>query len=271
MMNDECVCHSSFIVHNSSFIIQHSSLTMRPSVPDVNITDPQDAEYAAYRPLAVQAVVGLLFGLSAPLALLDPAFWLAPVIGLFFCTWALRRIKRGEAAPTGRKLAWAGLALSLLFLVAAPTDWLVYRRIVRNEAQQFSMLWFRYLTHGAPQKAHQLTVPPQSRQPLGENLWSFYGKNARMRKTLEGYVELPLVRTLLALGPRAMVRFYETAGQSHGGNDDVVESVFAVTYEDEGEKKSFFVNVQAYRTELADGSAGWRILNAGGGVKPEGW
>ena len=43
-----------------------------PSVPDVHITDPQDAELAAYRALAGQAVLGLIFGLLAPLALVDP-------------------------------------------------------------------------------------------------------------------------------------------------------------------------------------------------------
>ena len=32
---------------------------MRPSVPDVHITDPQDAELAEYRALAGQAVLGL--------------------------------------------------------------------------------------------------------------------------------------------------------------------------------------------------------------------
>jgi hypothetical protein len=244
---------------------------MRPSVPDVHITDSQDAEFAAYRSVAVQAVVGFVFGLLAPLTLLWPVFLIAAVIGLFFSCWALRRIKRDPTALTGRKLAWAGLAISLLFLVAAPTDWLVYRRIVCNEARQFSTLWFRYVTHGQPQKAHQLTVPPQMRQPLGENLWAYYRSNARSRKGLEGYVQSPLVRTLLALGPRAMVRFYETAGQTHDGNDDFVESVFAVTYEEEGEKKSFFVTVQAMRTRLADGSAEWRILQAGGGARPQGW
>ncbi len=173
---------------------------------------------------------------------------------------------------TGQKLAWAGLSLSLLFVVAAPTDWLVHRQMVRQEARQFSDLWFHYLATGEPQKAHQLTVPPQTRQPLGENLWNFYRNNPKARKGLEGYVQTPLVRTLLALGTsRARVRFYETASQAHDGNDDLVELVYAVTYEEEGEKKSFFVGVQAYRTKLPDGSAGWRILQAGGGAKPEGW
>jgi hypothetical protein len=263
-MNDESACHSPFVTHHSSFI-------MRPSVPDVHITDSQDAELAAYRSVAVQAVVGFVFALLAPLALLWPVCLIAAVIGLFFSYWALRRIRRDPTALTGRKLAWTGLAFSLLFVVAVPTDWLVYRRIVRNEARQFSTLWFRYLTHNEPQKAHQLTVSPQMRQPLGENLWAYYRSNARARKGLEGYVQSPLVRTLLALGPRAMVRFYETAGQTQvRGCDDLVESVFAVTYEDEGEKKSFFVSVQALRTTLPDGSADWQVLQAGGGGKPEG-
>jgi len=244
---------------------------MRPSVPDVHITDRQDAEFAAYRALTVQAVAGLIFGLLAPLALLAPVFWAMPALGVFFSGWALRRIKRDPTALTGRKLAWAGLSLSLLFAAAAPADWLVYRRIVRDEARQFSALWFRYLTHDEPQKAHQLTVPPQSRQPLDDHLWAFYRNAPRSRQALEGYVKSPLVRTLLALGPRAVVRFYETAGQSHDDNNDLVELFYAVTYEEEGETKSFFVAVQALRMKLADDSAGWRIVQAGGGAKPPGW
>jgi hypothetical protein len=48
---------------------------MRPSVPDIHITDSQDAEFAAYRALPSQAVVGLLLGLLSPVAWLDPFFW----------------------------------------------------------------------------------------------------------------------------------------------------------------------------------------------------
>ena len=55
-----------------------------------------------------------------------------------------------------------------------------------------------------------------------------------------------------------MVRFYETVDQSHDDNDDVVELLYAVTYEEEGERKSFFVDVEALRMKLADGSADWR-------------
>jgi hypothetical protein len=244
---------------------------MRPSVPDVHITDAQDAEFAAYRPLAAQAVVGLIFGLLAPLALIDPVLWATPALGVFFSFWALRRINRDATAMTGRKLAWVGLSLSLLFAAAAPADWLVYRHVIHNEARQFSETWFRYLTHDEPQKAHQLTMPPQVREPLNDELWAFYSNAPRSRQALEAYVNSPLVRTLLALRSRAVVRFYETVGQAHGDNEDAVGLIYAVTYEEEGEKKSFFVAVETQRTGLADGTAGWRMVQAKGGIRPEGW
>ena len=244
---------------------------MRPSVPDVHITDSQDAEFATYRAFATQSVVGLIFGLLSPLSFLAHAFWFVPFVGVFFGGWALRRIKNNPEALTGRKLAWAGLSLSLLFAVAAPTDWLVYSHVVRNEARQVSLSWLQYLTHDEPLKSHQLTLSPDGRRPPDENLSDYYRNNPRSRKAIEGYIQSPRVRTMLALGPRAVVRFYDTVEQVHDENEDLVKMIFAVTYEDEGEKKSFFVYVQAYRKKRPDGRADWQIFPAGAGARPEDW
>ncbi len=246
---------------------------MRPSVPDIHITDSQDAEFAEYRALPGQAVVGLIFGLLSPLALVSPMLWIVPVVGVFFGGWALRRIQKHPAEYTGRTLAWAGLSFSLLLAAAAPTDWLVFRRMVRDEARQFSAQWFHYLADDrpAPEKAFQLTLPPQSRQPLGGSLWGYYRGTPKQRQALEGYVQTPLVRTLLALGPKAVVRFYDTIGQAHDDNEDFVEQCYAVTYEEGGELKSFFVGVQMQRTKVSDGASDWRVVQAAGGVKPQGW
>ena len=156
-------------------------------------------------------------------------------------------------------------------MAAAPTDWLVHRWRVRNEAGEFAALWFRFLTEDEPQKAYQLTLPPAARQPLDYRLWAVYRDTPHLRQGLENYVKVPLVRTLLALGPKARVRFYQTAGQTGADQEDTVEQIYAVTYEEEGEQKSFLVAVQMARTKLADGTAGWRIARADGGVKPEGW
>jgi hypothetical protein len=244
---------------------------MRPSVPDVHITDAKDEELAAYRALAGQSVLGLIFGLLAPTVLIDPLPWaLFPAAGLVLSFWALRRIKKDDSL-TGRKMALTGLLLSLVFVVAAPADWWEYRRIVRAEARQFSTLWFRLLRDDEPQKAYQLTLGLQSRHPLDDRLWAFYRSDAKLREQLEDYVKSPLVRTLLALGPKAEVRFYETSGQTHENVEDMVEQLYAVTYEEEGEKKSFFVVVRMVRQKLVTGEATWRILDANGPVRTMDW
>ncbi len=244
---------------------------MRPTVPDVRITDPQDGDVAAYRALAPQAVVGLIFGLLAPLALIDPLLWTLPALGTFFSFWGLRRIRNRAGELVGRKFAGAGLVLSLLFLTAAPADLLSYRWMIGNEARQFSALWFRYLTQEEPQKAWQLYLAPQSRRPLDDRLWQFYRNSAQQRENLQKFVNLPVTRTLLALGPRAQVRFYQTAGADREDDNDLVNQYYAVTYEEQGERKSFFVLVRMKRQKLSSGQAGWCILAVEGGVRPEGW
>jgi hypothetical protein len=245
---------------------------MRPSVPDVHITDPLDADLAAYRALAPQAVVGLIFGLLAPLAMIDPLLWVLPAVGTVVSFWGLRRIWNCGGELLGRKLAWAGLVLSLLFLAAAPADLFTYRRMIGNEARQFSALWFRCLARQEPQKAWQLHLSPQIRQPLDDRLWQFYRNSARQRNNLQAFVKLPLTRTLLALGPNAEARFYQTAGVGRDDdNDDVVDQYYAVTYEEQGERKSFFVLVRMTRYDLGKGQAGWSIVQTEGGVRPKGW
>jgi hypothetical protein len=236
---------------------------MRPSVPDVHITDSQDAEFAAYRALATQAVAGLILTLLSPLAFIDPVLWVVPLFAVFFSGWALRRIKRDPSALTGGKLAWIGLFISLVIAAAAPTTWLVYRSTIRSEARQFTSLWLQAIMHDEPQIAHQLTLPLPSRCPANGDLWRYYRDAPKLRRKLEGYVQTPLVRTLLALGPRAVVRFYETASQTQQDDNDLVEQVYAVTYEEEGEKRSLLVVVQALRTSFDDGTANWAILSTG--------
>jgi hypothetical protein len=244
---------------------------MRPGVPDVHITDAEDAQLAAYRPLAGQAVLGLIGGLLAPLAMIDPLMWAVPVFGLVFSWWALRRIRRYAPAMAGRGMALCGLFLSVLFLATASSEWLAYRAIVRREARQFAPLWFRYLAQDEPQKAHQLTMPPAFRQPLDDRLWAAYRKSDDLREGLQSFVGNPLVKTLLALGPKAQVRFYRSAGQARDRNNDLIDLTYAVTYEEEGEKKSFFVSVQMMRIKMPAGGADWRILKTEGGVRPAGW
>ncbi|MBN1394520.1 MAG: hypothetical protein JW959_05820 [Pirellulales bacterium] len=243
---------------------------MRPNVPDVHISDQRDAALASYRAVPGQAVAGLIFGLLSPLALLDPLFWIVPALGAFFSCWAVRRIKGDAASLAGRGLATAGLAVSLLFAAAAPTEWLVYRGWMRGEARQCAELWFRCIRDEAPHKAHQLAVPPRQRQPFDDRLWDFYRNNPRSREALKGYTSNPAVRALLALGPRANTRFYDTTEQVRADDLDLVEQLYAVTYDEEGERKSFFVSVRVARPKTPGEKTGWFVLGVEGGMLPEG-
>ena len=130
--------------------------------------------------------------------------------------------------------------------------------MIRSEARQFSALWFRYLSQEEPQKAFQLYQSPQFRQPLDDRLWDYYRHTPQQRDALNKFVKLPVVRTLLALGPKAQVRFYQTGGEGREDDNDWVDQYYAATYEEQGERKSFFVLVHMSRQKLGNGQAGWR-------------
>ena len=158
---------------------------------------------ARYHPLSSLAVAGLVLGLLSALAVLGPLLWIIPAAGAVTSGVALWRIGRPTVLMAGRRLAQCGLLLSIMFGTMVQADALVYRFLVRREARQFAATWFGYLLARPPQpqKAYQLTLPPRARQPLDEQLGGFYRRNPHQRQSLDDYLQTPLVRKLLALGP----------------------------------------------------------------------
>ena len=234
------------------------------------MTERQDADIAEYRAVSTAAIVGLIVGLLGPLALSHPLLWTLPAVGAAICLTALVRIAQQTPTLLGRKAALIGLALSILFAAAGPTHWLVYRRLVRQEASQFGLKWFSLLAERQPHKAHQLTSRAEYRQPFDDTLWEYYGQDSTMRLELTEYVNQPLVRTLLALGPKAEVRYYGIDSQRRANNADEVEAIYAVTYEDDG-KKTFFVLLKMHRFVNRRGQAAWRVAVGKGGYRPAGF
>lgn len=235
------------------------------------LSDAPDADIARYHALSVLAVAGLVLGLASPSAVLDPLLWAAPICGAIVSTAALWRIAQNSFL-TGRGLALGGLWLSVVFAAAGPSDWLVHRRLLRNEARQFAAVWFRDLQRGQPQKAYQLTLPPAQRQPRNDALWDVYRNNPRWRKELRLYVQAPLQRTLLALGPKATARYWGCGGQVAADGAEMVELVYAITYDDPPGKKTFFANLGLERLRLENGQADWRLIHAeAANAAPPGW
>lgn len=229
---------------------------MDPSRPPTSA--PVEGELDQYRSLSPHALVGLVLGLLSGLALLDPIAWVLPVLGLVVSLVALRRIRRDEAGLAGRGLARAGLVLSLLLAVAAPTDWFLYRYLVGREAVRFAGYWFELLGEGQVHKAFLLTVDPKSRLPLDVSLPEICRRASYLCDELEGYRKDRLVVKLESLGRRAVVRFCRIDGQETAGDRDYIRPVYAVTSQRDGRSETFFVALKMERLRLR-GAEGWRL------------
>lgn len=225
-------------------------------------------DLAEYRSLSVHAVLGLALGLASPVALLDPLLWVLPIVGLAVSLVALRRIARDGQMLAGRKLAWAGVVLSLVFAVAGPSDWVVYRELVGREAVAFARPWFQSFGEGQTHKAFLLTVEPQFRLPLDVSLPEMCRRAADLCTELDGYRKDPAVKALEGLGTATTARFLRIDEQAASSDRDFVRPVFEVTADRNGHRQTLHValNMERQRLRGAEGwhlgRAEWRILHA---------
>jgi len=238
-------------------------------VPPPHLSDTPDADVAEYRTLSGMAVTGLVFGVLSVLGALTPWLWFLAWIGVVLSALGLRRIAQRAPALTGRWAAVAGLVLSVFLASAAPAEWYTYREMLRGQARQFAGQWFQCLRGDEPQKAYQLTRHPAYRKPLDGRLWSYYGEGTELRDELQNYVARPEVRALLALGKKAQVRYYDTQRQWRENQSDMAYQVYAVTYEERGRKKTFFMGLVLARHELVNTrKAEWQVSSSEGGIRP---
>jgi hypothetical protein len=87
---------------------------------DLETRQSTAADYERYRALSTSAVASLIVGMLSFVAVLDWTLIAVPVVGIGLSAFALTKIKRHSDEVTGRGLARAGLALSLMFVVAGP-------------------------------------------------------------------------------------------------------------------------------------------------------
>jgi len=113
-------------------------------------SDANDAQYAerdsddfVYKSLSRAAMLSLVFGLFSLLAWISPMLLFLPVIGLVFGFVGLGNLKRYPNELIGTPVAWIGLVMSLVILVASPAKHIyVYNTEVPEgfERVQFTVL-----------------------------------------------------------------------------------------------------------------------------------
>lgn len=228
---------------------------------DEAVVSPANDEAApSYQAISPHAVGGLLLGLISVAAMFHVLLWFVPLLSIFICGWALRRIAVYWPTYTGRTAARVGLALAVFWGTAAPVSWWIQRESLVGDAERFAEGWFDLLRHDDPLRAHQLTLAPSARRPFDAALPNVYRDDPPLRAELEEFVAQPPVRALLALGEQAQVRLYRTDSVGGEASLQIVMQTYAITHGDSQARKSFFVTTVVTRAVLTRlDTAQWRI------------
>ncbi len=241
---------------------------------DTNSASPptEPANEFRYRSLSASALVGLGLGGLSPLAMLNPLLWMVPVAGLTFAGFALYRLRNEEENLVGRGAAMVGLALSITFAAAAPAATVSYRWWLEREAQPVALHWFELLAADQPRQAHAMGLARPLDQASMADLLPTGAAPPDDDTLVEQFANEPLIRTLLALGDRAQVRYWSTESvvpDNVPEPKDQVQQIYAVSYQQAGQTTTFFVRLGLERRMLAPPEGGrWRITSHDGGVRP---
>lgn len=226
------------------------------------------AEGAGYHAVSPLAVGALVMGLLSPLALIAALLWIVPALAVGLACLAFQAIANSGGELTGRGVAFAGLALGILFAAAGPVRSATTRLLLAEQARPICDAWFDFLRNGEPQKAHQLMKPDLQRRALNDRLWEYYRSNKENRDELKSFVATPVPRAILEYGRKCEIRFVETSQVIPGNDSAAIDLVYAVTCPAETGKQTFFVLMSVDRRPQQDGSIAWRIANDRSGIIP---
>ncbi len=170
------------------------------STPAFHADDPEQT--TEYRTLSVLAIISLVFGVAAPLALAAPLLLAIPLFGIAVSIIALRRIATSGGVLAGRWAAISGLVLCVACGVAPFSRDLVLRSIRTRQAEEFGQNWLGMLTSGQSERAFQLTVDGARTPPPPEP-----GTPPPKTSPYQSFVDQSLIKSLTAAGANAEIRF----------------------------------------------------------------
>lgn len=180
-----------------------------------------DIDQIAYRPLSAWAPVSLLVSALSAVALVHPILWVVPIAGALVAATAIRAI-RADPQLSGRSLALAGLAISLLFATWAPTRFLARRHMVLTDSAEFVQNWIHLLQTGNTLQAHQWTLTPRVRTHESD-LKAHYDRESISRSELNSFLREPGMRTLVKFRDQADVRMVRIDGPLGNSKRNLVQ------------------------------------------------
>lgn len=154
---------------------------------DLPFSAAEEPQVENYRPLSGLAVTAILLGLLSPLGIVGQYALVLPILGTVVSVAALRRIRASEGELSGRRLALAGLTLSLFFGAWATTQLVGRRWLLSHEARRFCDQWLQLVQEDRTREAFQWTLEPERRVAPSIPLDTIFDENEEARKALREF------------------------------------------------------------------------------------
>jgi hypothetical protein len=206
-----------------------------------------DADVVEYRAISVLALFALVLAVASVLAFAHPALWAIPLAAVLVSLLALRRIAENPNRMLGRRVAIFSLLLALSLGAAAVSRSATSIARTRQEAFLITDAWFDAVLHNRLETALELMQEPGARQSAGEDLVAHYRNDPKAGTALRSFAAMPLVRALRTVAGKATVRYLKTEEEKALIVSERVTSLWAVTYEQDGQPTTFLVRVALKR------------------------
>ena len=192
------------------------------SAPVFHGNDPEQT--TEYRTLSVLAIISLVIGLAAPLALTGTFLLAIPLFGILVSLIALRRIAVSGGVLAGSWAATIGLVLCVASAVLPISHDLIQRAIRVHQAETFGHDWVAMLTSGDLKQAFRLTLEANRPIPPAE-------PNAPPKPSpYEAFIDQPVIKALQAAGAGAYIRIRDTVDyQAANSRSITVRQLYSVS------------------------------------------
>jgi hypothetical protein len=182
----------------------------------VEISTPSSAESTSvgvvgldddsnYRSPSVLAIISLVLGVVAPVALFAPLLLVIPIAAGLLALLAIRQINTSDGMMVGRAAACLGLALAIASIAAATARSTVTDKLLARQASVIANEWVQLLQAGDVEKAFELTTT--SRQPPPKAPPGAPEPEAPAVPPIENFRQDPVVHFLLDHAQEARVTF----------------------------------------------------------------
>ena len=209
--------------------------------------EPQD-QFSA---VCITAVFALAGGVLSLLCLVNRSLWPIPALTLAAVIGAFWRIHRSEGRLTGLGLARLALALVLIPVTAMPIQRCLYNRQLIAQARAFFPLVIKAAQEGDTVALSQFLRFQTSRQTVSDEAeyWKSQFNDQMGSITAQMLVRNPLLIALANLGENASVTYDRTVGIGYSSkyDSDQICCIYAVTYSEHNDKKTFFIRLDGVR------------------------